>query len=386
MKLLSHFAMRAIFLCFFIISFFAGINAGFSSGVLVKTTSAYIPIEQIVIGDVVACYNEEQASYVQASVTHVGQHVSDAIILIACSEITVHAAPDQKFYLPLENRWCDAHALVPGQFLLRYGGELVEIVGIAVINERTTMFDITVTPHHTFCVSPHGIIVHNIVFAVPLLSWGAGIAWFEGVTLAKAAIALATAAACVLIGKKTGIHVHAHVSADGTMNGKALPGTQSHHQQDDCHNPTVSTTMSDGSGGVNGGGPCPCGHLCGVGCSCGCFCGCGRVSDCQKNDFKNFEKSFLEHVLKDARFEQESQKSIQYIKSGNFNETLKDFEDIRKISPDTFRDLGEGRVMVILPDGTKVIARPLSSGIVPMPTLEIQMPNVDRVVKIRYMQ
>lgn len=97
---------------------------------------------------------------------------------------------------------------------------------------------------------------------------------------------------------------------------------------------------------------------------------------------KSPEQAAIDKILEGAIRGPESQKSGQYGKPGGFDGVNEDFEKIKRLFPGSKVEEKKKDVFVmILPDGTKVIARPSKEG---SPTLEFQFPGIDRKIKLRY--
>lgn len=115
---------------------------------------------------------------------------------------------------------------------------------------------------------------------------------------------------------------------------------------------------------------CPCGHNCDTICKCICFCICGK---------KNQVNEDINNILKNTKFiEETSSKTKIFEKNGDYIKALEDFESLRLIN---VRPISKGKVGV-LPDGTMVNVRFESTD--SRPTLEIQLKNGNRTIKIRY--
>lgn len=293
-KLLSMFE-NLIFCC---VVFFAPLlQASFAVETLVKTSFEHITIDRIARGDDITCVDVSDYQEMQSRVTAVHQRAEDRCIRIVSGGTLLKVSREQKFYLPLMRCWCEARYLRSSDFLLKLDGGVVAINDLQEVRERVLMCDISVDKYHTFCVSEHNIVVHNVIFTVPIASWGAGVAWFKGVTVAKTAMALLAGAACVLLEKMTGKRLDPELNANGSINGVPLPGIQ----EDSPAHPTVEAKISRDR---TGGNQCPCGHLCDLSCCCGCFCGCGiRDYDGNGIRMRNDEPivgGFSEGVIEEA--------------------------------------------------------------------------------------
>ena len=105
-----------------------------------------------------------------------------------------------------------------------------------------------------------------------------------------------------------------------------------------------------------------------------------KPSSTQKCPQGNCTPATKEEILKDAKPGKVSS-SRQYEKTGGIDQANKDFDAMTQGAK--VQDRGGGIRTAELPDGSKVIVRPVSSGPQPKPTLEIQ-PLSGRTIKIRY--
>ena len=101
----------------------------------------------------------------------------------------------------------------------------------------------------------------------------------------------------------------------------------------------------------------------------------------REEGWKEVALESLESILKNTRPGKKTDKNHQFLKLGNFNQTLQDFEGL---GLNNISDLSEGKKMGFLPDGSKVIARPSSTAIAA--TLEIQFIEKRPNIKIRYIE
>ena len=133
---------------------------GFIAGTLVHSEQEIVPIEQIVEGDYVIAYGaRELPAY---AVMHTIKSNVDEYIKIRIGDNYVCAALDQKFYLLNKYQWINAGELSPLDQLLCYNGTVVCINAVEIVHEQRVMYALSVDTSHLFCVSPCGIIVHNI--------------------------------------------------------------------------------------------------------------------------------------------------------------------------------------------------------------------------------
>jgi hypothetical protein len=92
------------------------------------------------------------------------------------------------------------------------------------------------------------------------------------------------------------------------------------------------------------------------------------------------KKKTIDDILRDAQPGRETNgKTKQYEKTGGLPQALNDFYSLELYN---VRSLGAEKIMGLLSDGRKVIARAKSSA--ECPTLEVQFLNSSRKIKIRY--
>jgi hypothetical protein len=267
----SAFGYIALLFCFF--TFY--LYAGFLSETVVHSVQGFGPIRLIELNDTVLASDMQNHSF-EAPVTRVVKEICSRFTILVIEGEPLYVTDDQKLYLAQEKRWCSADNLRIGQYLLTRDGGSVRIDAVQIVesNEPLIFYDITVQRYHTFYITKHDILVHNFAMVIPILTWGSGAAatWFEGVTLANMLYALATGACLYGLEKATGTNIDAQVGADGTLNGRPLPGTNEHDRVNN-QTPGGHIKVDDR---LNPGGPCPCGHPCEVYCNCGCSCGCRK--------------------------------------------------------------------------------------------------------------
>lgn len=133
---------------------------GFIAGTLVHLDQKIIPIERVTVGDYVIAYGVRNVSI--DFVTHTMRYSVDNYIKINIGDVFICAALDQKFYVLNKHQWVNADELMPLDLLLCCDGSVTCINTIEIINEPQVMHVLSVDTSHLFCVSPYGIIVHNI--------------------------------------------------------------------------------------------------------------------------------------------------------------------------------------------------------------------------------
>lgn len=156
---------------------------GFIADTLISTQQGFVPIQFIVVGDIVNDRN---------CVTHVVERIVNCCIEIRVGDCVTCAAPDQKFYLSNVQKWVNASDLIVSDELLCRGGKTVGVEAIEVVSKSCIMHALSVEMSHIFYVTPYEIIVHNMEPA-----GGAAIA-FLSVVCPPAGVVLASAEAVAL--------------------------------------------------------------------------------------------------------------------------------------------------------------------------------------------
>jgi hypothetical protein len=148
-------------LCLF--SYITNIQSeGFVTGTLVKTPSQYSYIEELKSQDKVISLNLSHHSHANTSIiTKTINYQSDSYIKIIIGDSIICCALDQKLYSYNQQKWIKADKLTYTDILINDKYEPVFIDSIEIIQQSCKFQALALTPHHTYCVSPHNIVVHN---------------------------------------------------------------------------------------------------------------------------------------------------------------------------------------------------------------------------------
>jgi len=147
---------------------------GFFHGTQVKTPMGYVAIEELQINDSVMCCDNEWSLREQPISALYQKRVTHYMKILVNNE-SIYAAADQKFYVLKKEIWCEAQALMPGDFLLSNCENLIVVDDVIFIDQEATLYDITVDGYHNFCISSRDIHVHNVI---PVIA--AGFSWVVG--------------------------------------------------------------------------------------------------------------------------------------------------------------------------------------------------------------
>lgn len=132
---------------------------GFFGSTMVKTAQGNSKIEDLKVGDLVACYDPAIAKQTYSAVTFADkQHVSKHI-QIKINDQIVHVAHGHQFYVETLDALVSAHDLLSNPFLC----EVVDsnIQDVQEINQPLDVVRITVDGNHNFYITNHNILVHN---------------------------------------------------------------------------------------------------------------------------------------------------------------------------------------------------------------------------------
>lgn len=136
--------------------FVAGTSVAMGAGV-------YKSIENIVVGDKVLSYNEENGQVSCQKVIDIfSKEVNQTISLVVNGEL-IETTYNHPFWSPKHNGWVQAGELNIGDYVLNSNGEL-EIISSKVVNEYLNpvmVYNFTVENNHTYYVGEDEILVHN---------------------------------------------------------------------------------------------------------------------------------------------------------------------------------------------------------------------------------
>jgi len=166
--------IRSIFLyALFLINFLA--FGGFPAGTLISSGDTYIPIEKLSVGDLVTCY-DFKSGYTEKPIVATQTHTADETVFLMINGIGIFTAKDQKFYVPDQKKWKNAVDLEMGDclFSTRLDKKPCIVQKIEQFKHDDILYDISVQDCHNFLILKDGILVHNIIPAIPFFI-GAGI-------------------------------------------------------------------------------------------------------------------------------------------------------------------------------------------------------------------
>ena len=146
---------------------------GVIAGMLVVTPQGLQCIEELSVGDIVTCYDFRTSRSTQQKITHVNHHTSNHLMQLTINGDMLLVDVHQRVYLPIEQRWCQAKNLSPGNIILASIDNILyrlTIDDVKVVDDAYETYEFTVPVYHNFYISKHGIITHNIIAIAPAIT------------------------------------------------------------------------------------------------------------------------------------------------------------------------------------------------------------------------
>jgi hypothetical protein len=154
---------------------------GFLPNTLVKTIFDYVAIENLTTTDAIVSHDKRACQPIS-----IISKIVDQYIKICIEDEYICAAPDQKFYLPKEQKWISAKELTPNHWLLKSDRSLISIDSVEIIEMPAKVYLLSLAKGHTFYVSKHEILVHNFAPFIGIgfsFAIGSGTIEFLGITI-----------------------------------------------------------------------------------------------------------------------------------------------------------------------------------------------------------
>lgn len=160
----------------------------------VKTQTGHCAIEELRVGDLVACYDFKNKKEIYNPITYADRlHLTNHIQIIINDEV-LQVAPEHKFYIHSTNSWVKAKDLIENsdlRLLLDPG-----IQDVKQVAEELDVIRISVNNQQNYYITNNNLLVHNFLFLDVSILWGIG----EGIEITWAALGpTVTAAATGLI-------------------------------------------------------------------------------------------------------------------------------------------------------------------------------------------
>jgi hypothetical protein len=327
---------------FLILSFFKIINPhGFGANTVIQNKaggywSIVNMVDYVGAGNSlqVFSYDEFEQNFIPKKVKSAGFCESEyhCRLFFNHDKASLECTPLQLFYRVKDHVWVAAFKLKAGDKLLCAGNKMIEILDIELRHENLKVYTLEIKGTHTFLVTPHNIVAHNM-----LLPCGA-----------IAGLAIPLDIGC-------GASVGSVFGPIGICAGVVVSGIVGY---------IVNACIKD--------------RVIEYGIS---FKPEKTSKPQQIDNLYHFAKS-VEDILKNTVPGNKTKgQARQYIKNGGYPAAVKDFEDL---GPTNIRKIpGKEGIMGTLPDGREVNVRVESTD--ERPTLEIMMPGGDgKRIKIRY--
>lgn len=144
---------------FIIVYSVAVLPYGFAKGTLVKTPHGYAAIETIRAGDSVVSYNDEYHQSTMGKVTRVVVCLSNRAVRVYSKDVSLVADCNQQFCVPIAHEWITPR---DSCFLQQVSACYADMDQIT-LQRPVILYDLVIEPYHTFYVTTHDIIVHNVM-------------------------------------------------------------------------------------------------------------------------------------------------------------------------------------------------------------------------------
>ena len=183
---------------------FGSINYdGLPASTKVKTESGHRTIDELKIGDMIACYDTKNAKESCCKVTHIHRLPLTRHIQIKIGDQTLKVAHQHEFYIKSLDKYVTALDLKDNPDLRKLVDENIQ--DVKEVKEPLVAIRICTDPNHNFYITEHDILVHNFIpFVLQVgFSWGAGVAFTWNV-LAPTIAAITTVLTYWLGNKLTG--------------------------------------------------------------------------------------------------------------------------------------------------------------------------------------
>lgn len=167
---------------------------GFLAGTLVKTSTGYVPIEQIKKNDLVLSYDFSECCVVESKVIQIVKRQASACIQLSLNNQKICVDQLQRFYAleAYKIGWVFAKDLTRKFLLHNSNSELVPLdnnfTKLAPVLEPADVYTLTVAQYHNFFVSEQDILVHNFGFMISIatITFEGLVEWAGWATIASA--------------------------------------------------------------------------------------------------------------------------------------------------------------------------------------------------------
>jgi RHS repeat-associated protein len=139
----------------------AGKTGCFVAGTLVQTSEGLLPIEDILVGDLVWSMDSNTGNPGLASVSRIIRSQTVRVIDVRLDDQTlIQTTPEHPFWV-LDEGWKEAAEIVPGSRLLRKGSGTPAVISINEKPAIADVYNLEVKGPHAYFVTEGEILVHN---------------------------------------------------------------------------------------------------------------------------------------------------------------------------------------------------------------------------------
>ncbi len=127
---------------------------GFCANTLVQTPFGYKAIKELMQNDIVMDRNEKEKKIIAIT-----KHCVNQYIKLIVNDTIIYTGYDQLYY-KFPDILVTAQEIKANDMLLNYTNEIYSIAHAELVHENELLYYLTVEGH-TFCITPHGLCVHN---------------------------------------------------------------------------------------------------------------------------------------------------------------------------------------------------------------------------------
>ena len=134
----------------------------FVAGTMILTANGAKNIETVQTGDYVWAWDEETGDVALKKVVETYINETDELVHIFVNGEEIITTSAHPFYSPVKG-WTNAVHLRAGDILVLVNGDyvVVEKVQHEILEAPITVYNFQVEDYHTYCVTEHGVLVHN---------------------------------------------------------------------------------------------------------------------------------------------------------------------------------------------------------------------------------
>lgn len=136
-------------------------HEGLLGSTRVKTSTGYSTLQELQVGDMVACFDPESKQMLYSPITHTDRIEVQKHIRITIKGQDLRVAPEHLFHAAALNEWVPASALLDDANLCSYVDP--DINDVQLVNEKLEVVRISVNSHHNFFITDNNILVHNYI-------------------------------------------------------------------------------------------------------------------------------------------------------------------------------------------------------------------------------